>query len=332
MAVYSSQTGIQTSVVGTEAVVAQASAANNYQATVDLSGMINGDITEIRMYRVINGTTSRQEAIGIYANVQACPLATYRAASQGLTNGIALSIKQTAGTAHAYAWELLRDNVAADANVTQWTGTAVAATGVAGVPIVDMRYINGGTSTGTAGYVGVDWSKITAGTATNVLSNTSFSVAQIIASVSGAVGSVTGAVGSVTGNVGGNILGSVASVTALSAAAIQSIWDRLTSALTTVGSIGKLLVDNIDATISSRLASAAYTAPLSAAGTRAAIGLASANLDTQLGAIDTAVDAVQAKTDQLNFTVPGQLDSNIQYVNDTEVTGNGQSGSEWGPV
>lgn len=39
---------------------------------------------------------------------------------------------------------------------------------------------------------------------------------------------------------------------ALSAAGIQAIWDALTSALTTVGSIGKLLVDNINATISSR--------------------------------------------------------------------------------
>lgn len=38
----------------------------------------------------------------------------------------------------------------------------------------------------------------------------------------------------------------------LSAAAIQAIWDALTSALTTVGSIGKLLVSNIDTTISSR--------------------------------------------------------------------------------
>lgn len=91
-----------------------------------------------------------------------------------------------------------------------------------------------------------------------------------IASVTGAVGSVTGAVGSVTGNVGGNVVGSVGSVTGnvggnvvgsvasvvagvtLAASAIQAIWDALTSALTTVGSIGKLLVDNINATISSR--------------------------------------------------------------------------------
>lgn len=48
---------------------------------------------------------------------------------------------------------------------------------------------------------------------------------------------------------------------ALSSAGVQAIWDALTSALTTVGSIGKLLVDNINASISSRLASASYTAP-----------------------------------------------------------------------
>ena len=48
---------------------------------------------------------------------------------------------------------------------------------------------------------------------------------------------------------------------ALSSAGVQAIWDALTSALTTVGSVGKLLVANIDATISSRLASASYTTP-----------------------------------------------------------------------
>ena len=81
---------------------------------------------------------------------------------------------------------------------------------------------------------------------------------------------------------------------ALSASGIQAIWDALTSALATVGSIGKRLVDNIDATISSRLASSGYTAPLDAAGTRTAVGLASANLDTQLDAIPTNTDLATA--------------------------------------
>lgn len=47
----------------------------------------------------------------------------------------------------------------------------------------------------------------------------------------------------------------------LAANAIQAIWDALTSALTTAGSIGKLLVDNINGTITSRMATFTYTAP-----------------------------------------------------------------------
>jgi hypothetical protein len=108
----------------------------------------------------------------------------------------------------------------------------------------------------------------------------------------------------------------------LSAAGIQAIWDRATSALTTVGSIGKLLVDNINATISSRsshtaadvwaVATRLLTAgtnivlakgtgitgfnDLDAAGVRSAVGLAAANLDTQLGAISTSVGAVPTAT------------------------------------
>lgn len=47
--------------------------------------------------------------------------------------------------------------------------------------------------------------------------------------------------------------------------------------------------------------------------------------------LDTEIAAIKAKTDSLTFTVAGQVDSNIQYVNDVLVTGNGQAGTEWGP-
>jgi len=66
---------------------------------------------------------------------------------------------------------------------------------------------------------------------------------------------------------------------ALSAAGVQAIWDALTSALTTVGSIGKLLVDRVDAAISSR---ASQT-----------------SLDTLDDYVDTEVAAIKAKTDNL---------------------------------
>lgn len=66
-------------------------------------------------------------------------------------------------------------------------------------------------------------------------------------------------------------------------------------------------LDNLDATITSRLASLSYTAPLDAAGTRSAVGLTSANLETLLNAlagyIDTEVGAIKAVTDKLETTI-----------------------------
>lgn len=50
---------------------------------------------------------------------------------------------------------------------------------------------------------------------------------------------------------------------------VQAIWDKATTALTTVGSIGKRIADYLDASVSSRLASASYSAPVSAADVRA---------------------------------------------------------------
>ncbi len=54
--------------------------------------------------------------------------------------------------------------------------------------------------------------------------------------------------------------------------------------------------------------------------------------ETKIDTLDTVADAIKAKTDSLTFTVAGQVDSNIQYVNDVAVTGTGESGDEWGPV
>lgn len=63
---------------------------------------------------------------------------------------------------------------------------------------------------------------------------------------------------------------------ALSSAGVQAIWDALTSALTTAGSIGKLLVDNVNASIS----------------------------------------AIKSKTDQLTFTNANKVDSSLQAAGD----------------
>ncbi len=117
--------------------------------------------------------------------------------------------------------------------------------------------------------------------------------------------------------------------------------------------LARVVAGSLDADVSSRLATAGYTTPPTAVAIRTEIDANSTKLDvavstrlatagytapdnasisTILGYVDTEVAAIKAKTDQLTFTVGGQVDANIQYVNDVAVTGNGQTGSEWGPA
>lgn len=98
--------------------------------------------------------------------------------------------------------------------------------------------------------------------------------------------------------------------------AIQAKTDNLPASPAAVGSAMTLTV--------------AYDAAKTAA-TQASVDAVDDLVDTEVAAIKTVVDAVKAKTDSLTFTVAGQVDANIQYVNDVLVNGDGQPGTEWGP-
>lgn len=105
--------------------------------------------------------------------------------------------------------------------------------------------------------------------------------------------------------------GAVASVTAavtvgtnndktgysLSAAGVQAVWDALTSALTTVGSVGKRIADNLDALVSSR-ASATALATVQAdtddIQTRLPAALVSGRIDASVGAMAANVVTASA--------------------------------------
>ena len=137
-----------------------------------------------------------------------------------------------------------------------------------------------------------------------------------VASVTGAVGSVTGAVGSVTGAVG-SVTGGVTVTTnndktgyGLSAAAVQAIWNALTSALTTAGSIGKKLADWVVGTIDTYTGNTKQTgdsyARLGApAGASVSADVAAVKADTAAILIDTGttleadLDAILADTNEL---------------------------------
>ena len=65
------------------------------------------------------------------------------------------------------------------------------------------------------------------------------------------------------------------------------------------------------------------TAEIGVAGAGLTALATAANLATATGYIDTEVAAIKAKTDSLTFTVAGQVDANMQYVNDVQLAGNG---------
>lgn len=179
----------------------------------------------------------------------------------------------------------------APVNVAQWNGNNVPVSDTAGYPKVTIK---SGTGTGelnlSSGNLAGSVDSVVGNVGGNVVGNVGGNVTGTVGSVVGDVGgnvdgNVEGDVlgdlgGDVVGGVQGGVAGAVGSVTAavtvgtnndktgyaLSAAGLAAIWDRLTSALTTVGSIGKLLVDNVNATVSSRSSHSA--ADVWAAGTR----------------------------------------------------------------
>lgn len=101
--------------------------------------------------------------------------------------------------------------------------------------------------------------------------------------VAGVSGNVVGSVASVTGNVGGNVTGSVGSVT---------------------GNVGGT-VNGLTSTAQGHV--------------RTALGMSSANLDTQLSGLSSAVAVIDGIVDQLLVGV------NISKINGKTVTGDGSS-------
>jgi hypothetical protein len=106
------------------------------------------------------------------------------------------------------------------------------------------------------------------------------------------------------------------SLTAVALAAATSdaviagaVWNAATATYGTAGTYGLLIETDLDATISSRLAAAGYTAPDNA-----------------------SVTAIKTQTDKLVFTVANKLDVNVLRVNGITVTGTGAPGSTWGPA
>lgn len=107
----------------------------------------------------------------------------------------------------------------------------------------------------------------------------------------------------------------------LSAAGVQAIWDALTSALTTVGSVGKRIADfltgdaysrlgapsgaSISADIQTRLATSGYTTPPTASQISVAVVDQTLSGHTTAGTVGGALNSASAAGDPWNTAIPG---------------------------
>jgi hypothetical protein len=223
-------------------------------------------------------------------------------------------------------------------DLSHWLGTGAATPTVAGVPEVDVTHVGGATTNVAALATNVDAIKaktdnlpsdpadasVVAGliagvetkvdTIDGVVDAILVDTAEIGAAGAGLTdinlpnqtmdivgnitGNLSGSVGSVTGNVGGNVAGSVGSVATGGIAAASFAAGAIDAAAIATNAIG---ADELAASAVTEIQAGLST--LDAAGVRSAVGLAAANLDTQLTAIDDAIDtevaAIKAKTDNL---------------------------------
>lgn len=154
-------------------------------------------------------------------------------------------------------------------------------------------------------------------------------------------GNVSGSVGSVTGNVGGNVTGSVGSVATGGITAASIATDAIgaaelaADAATEIGTATwatttRLLTAGTNIALAKGTGVTGFN-DLDAAGVRSAVGLAGANLDTQLATIDTVADGVKVTTDKLDTAL--ELDGGVYRYTanalEQSPAGGGGGGTDW---
>jgi len=116
-------------------------------------------------------------------------------------------------------------------------------------------------------------------------------------------------------------------------------WATALPGTYTAGQAGKIVGDNINATVSSRMPTTHISATGGAVDNVTLVDTTTTNTDMRgtdsaataasLATAQTAITAIKTKTDSLTFTKAGEVDSNLQSVNDVTVNGDG-SGTPMG--
>ena len=185
------------------------------------------------------------------------------------------------------------DNLEVDA--IQLLGTAILTPATAGTLDVNTKLLGGATVNATT-------------SVTIPASSTLATTGGAVGSVTGAVGSVTGAVGSVTGLTAANL------DTTISSRASQTSLDTLDDLVDTeVGAI-KTKTDQLVFTVANQVDSNSLS--VSATGIRTAVGLNTANLDTQIATLATPTNitagTITTVTNLTNAATSGDLTATMK--------------------
>ena len=105
MAVTVQQSGTQLASIGNEVTVVGMTAANNYVFVVNATVLANGDVVEFRVKTQVASMIG-EAYVGAYAHVQATPIVVSIPVPVAANQAIQATIKQTAGTARSFPWEL----------------------------------------------------------------------------------------------------------------------------------------------------------------------------------------------------------------------------------
>lgn len=238
---------------------------------------LNTDYTSARAAKLDNADVATSTRMATYSQPTGFLATTFPTAVPGAAGGLLIA-GANAATTFATLTITGTFSINGTSSVAQ-SGDTFSRVGVAGAGLTALAQSATALSAANwganppAGFTAVTFPAGTLANTTNITAGTIAGISGDIAGrvLGGGSGTITG-IGVHAADGGGNAIAPAA--TALSSAT----WTPTRAAN----------LDNLDVAVSTRLAGSVYAAPLDAAGTRGAVGLASANLDTQLALTATA--------------------------------------------
>jgi hypothetical protein len=98
--------GTQTASIGTEQILSQPTTNATYEFSVDTVNLANGDLLELRVYDMVDGSNYRQVWKGAYQHTQINNGKVSPA--KAVTTQAKFTLKQTAGTGRNFPWSVRR--------------------------------------------------------------------------------------------------------------------------------------------------------------------------------------------------------------------------------